>query len=92
MTQQSGMTEEEAFPNTYPERKNAWYNPGDGVKVGPSFRHDGRYYADGHEGPYTVIRLETPGYYYLVKGNVPDPSEYASNDCLVCSVGRLTRR
>jgi hypothetical protein len=88
-----GRTEEEAYPNTYLERKNAWYNPGDMVRVGPAFRQDGRYYSDGYEGLYTVLCCESGGFYRLIKGDVHNLEGLDQEDYdLAINVSRITRR
>jgi hypothetical protein len=88
-----GMTEAEAYPNTYLERKNAWYNPGDKVKVGPAFRQGGRYFADGAEGLYTVLCREPGDFYFLIKGDIFDLDGWHEEDVdASIYVSRITKR
>lgn len=89
---QSGRLEEEAYPNCYLQRKNTWYNPGDKVTVGPAWRMDNRYYADGHEGEYTVVCCESTGLYRLAKGDWNTADLDREDYDLVVNVSRLTKR
>lgn len=86
------MTEEEAYSVPFLQRKATWYGPGDKVTVGPAWRMDNRYYADGWEGPYTVIKLARDGYYYLAKGDVEDVSKCVPEFYIQVRNTRLTKR
>lgn len=81
------MTEKEAYGDfDYPRRISRWYNPGDKVRVGPAYRGDNIYMADGHEGNYTVVGILSNTSYELAKGDTVDECD------LVVSNSRMIPR
>jgi hypothetical protein len=71
------------------------FNPGDIVRVGPSYRGQGKFAPDGCEGIYTVKRELAPngcgtGDYYLVRGQVSLAELDACKWDLICHFTRLT--
>jgi hypothetical protein len=82
------MTEKEAYDDfNYSRRIARWYKPGDKVKVGPAYRENNNYVADGHEGNYTVVEvMDSGGDCKVTKGDVIDEWD------LMINAGRLTPR